>query len=207
MEINQYLPQKPGAPRSLPTSKPTATPSWHHIQPEDLTEAQRRVGLHKDACRTGVIGNSPAERLTFYAAIARARRLGTINPCGFLRRIVQTTAYHEYIADCDEDQARAWLRELEPQPARALLALVTPPAGVDSELNDVEVYRALARGLMAEGYDPSGQEAYNVVRRHARINILRGWTRERWEAAKAEELRQRLQPEMRHQCRGRPGNL
>ena len=207
METNQFLPRKPGASRSLSPPEPTAAPSWRHIQPEDLRDPQRRVDLHQDACRNGVIGNSPAERLKFYAAIARARRLATRNPCGMLRRIVQTTAYHGYIADCDEDRARTWLRELEPQPAPKVMAPVAPQVPVDSRPNDVAVYRALALDLMAAGYDPNGQKAYNVVRREVKINILRGWTRERWEAAKAEELRQRLQPEIRDQCQGGPGNL
>ena len=65
-----------------------------------------------------------------------------------LRRIVETTAYHGYIADCDEDQARAWLRELEPQPAPEVLALMTPQAAVDSGPDDIQVYRILARGLL-----------------------------------------------------------
>ena len=188
METNQFLPRKAGASLYLSIQKPTAAPNWHHIQPEDLREPERQSALHKEACRIGVIGDNPAERLRFYAAIARARRLGTLNPCGMLRRIVQTTAYHGYIAGCDEDQARAWLRELEPQPAPEVLALVTPPAVAGSGLRDVEVYRILARGLMGDGYDPTGQAAYDAVRRNDKSNVLRGWTRERWEAAKAEAI-------------------
>ena len=197
IERNQFLPPKPGASRSPSTPRPTAAPSWHHIQPEDLREPRRRADLHKDACHNGAIGNSPAERLTFYAAIARACRLGTINRCGMLRRIVQTTAYHGYIADCDEDQARAWLRELEPQPAPEVLALVMPQAEVDFAPGDDEVYRILSHGFLREGYDPSGQEAFDVVRRIDKSNVLKGWTHERWKAAKAEALRQSLRPAMR----------
>ena len=197
IERNQFLPPKPGASRSPSTPQPTAAPSWHHIQPEDLREPRRRAALYKDACYNGAIGDSSAERLTFYAAIARARRLGTINRCGMLRRIVQTTAYHGYIADCDEDQARAWLRELEPQPAPEVLALVMPQAEVDFGPGDDEVYRILSHGLLREGYDPSGQEAFDVVRRNDKNNVLKGWTHGRWKAAKAEALRQSLRPAMR----------
>ena len=67
-----------------------------------------------------------------------------------------------------------------------------PQAAVDFALGDVEVYRALARGLIGDGYDPTGLEAYDVVRRQDRKNVLRGWTRERWEAAKTKALEQRL---------------
>ena len=108
-----------------------------------------------------------------------------------LRHIVQTPAYHGYIADCDEDQARLWLCELEPQPAQEVLAKVMPQAVVEFVPGDVQVYRILARGLMGDGYDPTSQEAYGVVRRKDKNTVLRGWTRERWEAAKAEALRQR----------------
>ena len=97
--------------------------------PEDLKDPQRRVDLHKDACRIGVIGNNPADLLKFYAAIARARRLGTHNLCGMLRRSIQTTTYHGYITDYDKGRARAWLRELEPQPTPEVLAPVS--AGSD----------------------------------------------------------------------------
>ena len=207
MERNQFLPPKPGLSRSPSTPEPTASPSWNCIRPEDLREPQRRAALHKDACYNGVTANSPAERLTFYAAIARARRLGTLNPCGMLRRIVETTAYHAYIADCDEDQARAWLRELEPQTALEILALVKPQAAVEFAPGDVEVYRVLARGLIGDGYDPNGLEAYDIVRREDRNDVLEGWTRERWEAAKAKALGQRLRPEIRHHGRSGPGNL
>ena len=109
-----------------------------------------------------------------------------------LRHSVQTPAYHGYIADCDEDQARAWLRELEPQPTREVLALVTSQAAVDFGPGDVQVCRILARGILGDGYDPTNQEAYGVVRRMDKKNVLRGWTCERWEAAKAEALGQRL---------------
>ena len=207
MERNQFLPPQPGLSRSPSNPQPTAAPSWNCIRPEDLREPQRRAALHNDACYNGVIGNSPAERLTFYAAIARARRLGTLNPCGMLRRIVQNTAYRGYITHFDEEQARAWLRQLEPQPAPEFLALVTPQAAVDFGPGDVEVYRVLARGLIGDGYDPTDLKAYDVVRRQDRNNVLRGWTRERWEVAKAEALEQRLPPEIRHHGRSGPGNL
>ena len=192
IETNQLLPAKAGASRSASISKTTEVPSWRCMTPEDLREPQRRAALYEDARHKGVIGDGPAERLTFYAAMARARRVGSINPCGMLRRIVQTTAYHGYIADCDEDQGRAWVRELEPQPVPDVQALAVPRAAVDVGPADVEVYRILAHGLLRDGHDPTGQEAYDVVRRKDKNNVLRGWTRERWEAAKAETLRQRL---------------
>lgn len=53
------------------------------------------------------------------------------------------------------------------------------------------VYRILALGLMRNGDDSAGQEAYNIVRRNDNVKVLRGWTSERWEAAKADAIVQR----------------
>ena len=181
--------------------------SWSNIQSKDLRAAKRREQLYQSALNANVITSCIADRHTFFAAIAHATRVGTKNPCGLLRRIIETPLYRQFITQSDEDQARAWLRELDPQPAPEVLALVTPQAAVDSGPNDVRVYRAMALGLIREGYDPNGQDAYDILRREVNINILRGWTRDRWEAAKAEESRQRLRPEIRHQCRGGPGDL
>ena len=124
-----------------------------------------------------------------------------------LRRIVETTAYHRHIADCDDDQARAWLRELEPQPAQEVLELLMPKAAVDFRPSDVQVYRILARGLLGDGYDPAKREAYDVVRLNDYDNVLEEWSRERWEAARAEALGWRLSPRMRNHGRGGPENL
>ena len=188
METNQLLSQKPGASLSASIQEQTEMPSWSRIVPEDLREAPRRSALYQDACQKGVIGGSQAERLTFYSAMARARRLGSVNPCGMLRRIVEMNACHGFISQRDEDQARTWLRELEPQPAQEVLALVMPQPAPDSVPGDVEVYRILTHGLMRNGYDPSGEEAYDIVRRNDKMNVLRGWTSERWQAARAEAL-------------------
>ena len=198
-ETNQFLPAKPGASHKATAPQPKQSPSWHRIVPEDLREPRRRLALYENALQNSVIVDSAANRLTFYAAVARARRVGSINPCGMLRRIVETRTYHAHITDRDEDQAQTWLREMEPQPAPELLALVTPQAAVDFGPGDVEVYRILAHGLMGEGYDPTVPEAYDVVQRKDKNKVLRGWTRKRWVAARAEALVQRLSPEIRRQ--------
>lgn len=206
IETNQHLPKNPGASRSIVTPETAEVATWSCMTEKDLEEPGRRSALYGAARQKGVIGAAPADRLTFYSAMARARRLGSINPCGMFRRIVETPAYHVYIADCDEDRARAWLREMEPQPQPAILALATPQAAVASGPSDVEVYRAIALDLMSQGHDPNGREAYDIVRREVKSNVLKGWTRDRWEAARAEALGQRLRPETRHHRRGEPGN-
>ena len=201
---NQSLSGEIETNQSLDTG--ASQPSWSNIQPQDLRAAKRREQLYQSALDANVITACIANRHTFFAAIAHATRVGTKNPCGLLRRIMETPLYRHFITQRDEDQ-RVWLRELESQPAPEVLALVTPQATVDSGPNDVRVFRAMALGLIREGYDPNGQDAYNILRREVKNDILRGWTRERWEAAKAEESGQRRRPEIRDQCQGRPGDL
>ena len=208
IETNQILPAKPGASRLTSISKATEVPSWHRMTPDDLREPQRRAALHEDACHKGVIGDSPSEKLTFYAAMARARRVGSINPCGMLRRIVQTTAYHGYIANCDEDQARAWLSAEEApdlgttdahrylryffetpachQPlgqadddAPALFLLELPTV---EQAEDSIIARYLTRRLQQAGFPT--HDAFNLIMTtHEGRKKLSGWTQERWNEA------------------------
>lgn len=96
---------------------------------------------------------------------------------------------------------------MEPLTPPEVLALVTPQAAVDLWPADVEVYRILAHGLLGDGHDPTCPDAYDVVKQKDNRNVLRGWTRERWEAAKAEALGEHLPPEVHFHGRGRPGNL
>lgn len=62
--------------------------------------------------------------------------------------------------------------------------------GSRSVPDDVEVFRILVRGLLGGGYEPAGQEAYDVLWPKDMRNALSGWTRERWQAAKGEALGQ-----------------
>ena len=111
IETNQFLQKSPGASLSTSTPKTATVPSWHRISTKDFREPARRSALYEDARQKGVIGSSPSNRMLFYSAMARARRLGNINTCGMLRRIVETQAYHAHITGTDEDQGRAWLAE------------------------------------------------------------------------------------------------
>lgn len=192
IETNQYLPENSGASRSISTPEPTAPPTWQHIQTEDLRDPQRRVDLHKDACRSGVIGNSPTERLKFYAAIARARRLGTLNPCGMLRRIIQTSSYHRYIADCDEDQARAWLAKdlsthLDAGASSSFLRQFTesPTRLLDEHSNDSILATHLTSRLREEGF-PTRDAFKLIMTTELGRTKLAGWTQDRWNRAIAQ---------------------
>ena len=204
IETNQFLPAQPGVSRSNSIPRKARVPKWHHMEPEDLREPHRRMALYKNARQRGVIGNSPADRQTFYAAMARARRLGSINPCGMLRRIVETTAYRRYISDCDEDQARAWLVEDYPRGPSATDAHRLLRKIAETQINDNQANHADHRGglrsvtadqtedFMVASYftDKLRQAGFAI---HDAFNLimtteegrtkLEGWTQARWDRA------------------------
>ena len=211
IETNQLHQTRPGASRSNSDSKATEVPSWNRIVPEDLRASRRRTLLYEDACRRGVTGGSLPEKLTFYAAMARARRLGSVNPCGMLRRIVETRAYHRHITDSDEAQARAWLAEdqpqdLHPRDARNLLhrlmEISNDPDRMDhakdnqagTSLNiepqptdhaeDAALVSYYTNRLLQAGLPT--HNAFNLIMTtHEGKTHLAGWTRHRWDRASA----------------------
>ena len=181
IETNQLLPAKPGASRSASIPRPREAPSWTHMTPEDLREPQRRAALYEDACHKGVIGNSPAEKLTFYVAMARARRVGSINPCGMFRRIVETAACRGYLADCDEDQGRAWLAEERPN-IDAAPSIFPNHLPVEHFSEDPIIALYLTHRLQQAGLPT--HDAFNLLMTtHEGRKRLTGWTQERWDQA------------------------
>ena len=204
IERNQFLASKPGASRSPSNSKPPEEPNWNRIAPDDMRQPQRRAALFADACRKSVIGTNPSEQLRFYAAIARAIRLGNINPCGFLRRIVESKTYTGFIADCDEDQARSWLAaecspDLDPAAARDVLRCISqPPANgerpcqtaqdnatlspVTGHLPDFLIVQHLTHWLKQAGF-PTRNAFDLIMTTHEGRTKLSGWTRARWDQA------------------------
>ena len=150
------------------------------MTPDDLREPQRRAALYEDACHKGVIGGSPVERLTFYAAMARARRVGSINPCGMFRRIVETAAYRGYIADCDEDQGRAWLAEERPN---IDAAPSTFPNHLPVEHPEDPITALYLTHRLQQAGLPT-HDAFNLLMMtHEGRKHLTGWTQERWDQA------------------------
>ena len=183
---NQYLNDPtPGVQHNLPN------PSWHHITAEDLMQPDRRSALFQDALQHGILRDCEPDRLTFFAAIARTLRLKPIlaNLGGFLRKLVETPAYHAHIAQIDEDTALSWLRDAR--------SSGTPDLPVETwsqgELSkDALTVRELKRDLEAAvAHVPSGHTLFRLVQRHG---FLSDWTRERWEQAEMELAQSRLWP-------------
>ena len=196
--LNPILPSEEGILNNQNLNDPTPgiqqnppNPSWHHITAEDLTQPDRRGALFQDALRHGILRDCEPDRLTFFAAIARTLRLKPVlaNLGGFLRKLVETPAYHAHIAQIDEDTALGWLRDAR--------SSGTPDLPVETwsqgELSkDALTVRELKRDLeAAAAHVPSGHTLFRLVQRHG---FLSDWTRERWEQAEMELAQSRLWP-------------
>lgn len=166
-------------------------PVWYHIISDDLTQSDRRHQLFQAAAEHGVLGNSEPDRLTFYAAIAKTLRLKTMisNLGGFLRKLVETPAYHAHIAQIDEDTALGWLRGAKTDETPALPVV----RWGNRELSkDALIVRELKRDLervMAQM--PSGLPLFRLIQGHG---YLSDWTRERWQDAEIELAQSRVRP-------------
>jgi len=104
--LNGFNNQKPAAAGHAGfCSKQDSTPTLRHIQPADLEDPQRVSVLFKQAVQAGYLKDSVARRLEFFAAAARAKRLGSRNSCGFFATIVRRGLWRN-ISQIDEDAAR-----------------------------------------------------------------------------------------------------
>jgi hypothetical protein len=166
-------------------------PTWNHITTEDLTQSDRRNALFQDVVQHGILGDSEPDRLTFFAAIARALRLKTIisNLGGFLRKLVETPAYHTHIAQIDEDTALGWLRDSE------MHRIPGPPVVSEFKValsKDALIVQELKRDLERVMTPvPTGPALLSLVQRHG---YLSDWTLERWANAEIDLAQSRVWP-------------
>lgn len=86
-------------------------PRLLHIVPGDLINPSRTAMLFRDAFRAGLVADTPAERLKFFAAAERAKRLAR-NPGGFFVAVVRQRLW-THISDQDEEQARRVLASMQ----------------------------------------------------------------------------------------------
>lgn len=158
--------------------KPPA-PTLRHILPEDLQDTGRLLVLLDEARGQGLIGQAPADRLTFCAMAAHALRVGEDNPCGLFYRLLHAEKLRLYLSDADDEAARARLnaydygideqRRFPPQPAAS-----EPPI-----LSDDARFVDLARRVL--GQDGWRGDPFIAVKMQ-----YPEWTRERWDKAVCE---------------------
>jgi hypothetical protein len=183
---NQYLTEPTPGVSNRPTN-----PSWNHITKDDLIQPERRNALFYDVVQLGILCDSEPGRLTFFAAIAKTLRLKTIisNLGGFLRKLVETPAYHAHIAQVDEDTALGWLRHAHVHETSGF-PLVTRTHGELSR--DALTVRELKRDLeRAVVHLPAGETLLHQVQRYG---YLCDWSQERWEQAEMELAQSRVWP-------------
>jgi len=92
--------------------EPSQAPRLSNIQACDLRSVERIQVLFEEAVARRLLKGTPAGRLRFFAAAARAARLGSRNPCGFFAAIVRHGLWH-VISQADEDRAIEYLRASE----------------------------------------------------------------------------------------------
>jgi hypothetical protein len=174
-------------------------PTWTDIQPDDLRLDSRSEALYQRVIQCGYLKPTPADRITFFAAIAHALRVAKHNACGLLRTLVEKGLWH-VISQADEYNAierlkrTAQAQQTQPaQPVPESLFLRTPT----EESRSVEVWplagskdalvvETLTADLKQAGV---GGDLFALVQRHG---YLRDWDRERWERAEREIAQARL---------------
>ena len=157
-------------------------PTLRDVKPEDLRDPSRLLDLHAQAIAAGYISQSEAERLNFFAAANHARVIGSRNPSGLFVRIVRSGLW-SFCTQDDEEWARVQLRSaLYPEPAGGLGELPqaeAPRPSRGSLSDDARFVRDITNVLRNRGIPESS--AWRLVNRERPE-----WTRERWDAARAE---------------------
>lgn len=170
---NQSLSYEIETNQSLRTG--ASQPVWHHLQSLDLRTPERRGRVYRAAITAGVIRPTEAQKLTFFAAIARARRVATRNPCGFMRRLVETPDYHRFISQRDEEEASRWLKPQRPK-------LDACPQTVSEPARDQQIVTHLKRRLSEAGFNARNLFALLMTTEDGK-RLLTGWTQNRWDQA------------------------
>jgi len=83
-----------------------------HIEPADLEDPKRLVALFDRAVRQGHLRNCAGDRLKFFAAAERARRVSTQNRCGFFAAFIRRGLW-DFLSQADEDRAIERLKHHE----------------------------------------------------------------------------------------------
>jgi len=95
-------------------------PASRCVVPDDRRSVVRLDSLFKQAVDSGLVRESSAERLRFFAAAEHAARVGTRNPCGLFVAIVRRWLW-SYVSQGDEDRALEGIRPRRPAAASASL--------------------------------------------------------------------------------------
>ena len=185
--------QKTGFLKEQKTQTPTPS-SWSDFQVQDIKAPQKREKLFREVVSRGILTNCHADKLTFFAASARALRVAKRNPCGLLRKLIEDRSARRYISQDDENQALLWLKERKQARIPLVNALLskgkTPETEPKKLSQDALIVAELSGSLSRHGV--SG-DFYKIVTSNAHgRSKLKDWTRKRWETAQVELAQHRL---------------
>ena len=93
-------------------SKKRKLPNLNNITLEDLKQPAHLDSLFWHAVQSGMVSQSQASRLNFFAAAERALEVATSNPCGMFAHMVKHKLWH-HITNNQEDTARRKLKMLD----------------------------------------------------------------------------------------------
>ena len=102
---------EPAKRRPVGVSDENNRPTLRRVAAEDLTEPIRLEELYRQAVQKRLVSCTPCDRLRFFGAAERARRVGDRNPCGLFMSLVRRRQW-EFITQHDEDRACQKLKEL-----------------------------------------------------------------------------------------------
>lgn len=138
-------------------------PDVRRVQLSDLRDAARLDSLFGQAVSRGLVRESAAEQLLFFAAAEHAKRVGRRNPCGLFAAVVRRGLWR-FISQADEERALMALKRREPweKTARANVTARGAPirlggrAGGDADFVSGLV-RELARLRSFDGMGPTAR--------------------------------------------------
>lgn len=106
---NQKLPRAPGVQGQISEGN---APRLQHVTLDDLRDPGRLAKLYEQATRAGLLAETVATRLQWFAAAEHALAVGKRNPCGLFTSVWRRRLWH-HITQADEDIARATLKMLD----------------------------------------------------------------------------------------------
>lgn len=87
------------------------TPTWNHVEFDDLRHPKRTLALFEEAASRGLVSRSEAGRLSVMTAAVHALRVGETNPCGLFVSVITRRLWHHLTID-EEDAARRRIHQL-----------------------------------------------------------------------------------------------
>ena len=89
-----------------------SSPDLRRVTARDLQEPTRLERLYRLAIRDRLVSGTPCDRLRFFGAAERAKRVGDRNPCGLFVSLVRGRHW-KFIAQGDEDRALTRIKQLD----------------------------------------------------------------------------------------------